>query len=251
MGYTKVVQYGNYTEIYEYEKDLNTTRRPRKALSKIQKARKNRRESDKPRIRSPYSIRRARRNFFRICHANNLKAKTIHFCTLTLAEPTDYRTFLRYLSEFHRRLKNGFQEEGYPPISYIGVPELTKKGTYHFHLLIYNLPPTERIRERKTRNLQRCAWQRGYLDIRYADRVTSGIAGYMAKYMGKFLANPTNEARRAYSSSRNIDKVTITSGNKVFDKDFTPHPVGEIAQRVTTYDVPYLGTCKYSRYQVL
>lgn len=89
----------------------------------------------------------------------------------------------------------------------------------------------------------------------FAPTVTSGIAGYMAKYLGKHLANPTNEARRAYNCSRNIKKVR-SHGTNIYDieKDvgieFISVP-NEIAQRKTEYTVPFLGACSYTRYQVI
>lgn len=251
MGYIKVVQYGNYTEIYDYEKDY-VKPRSRKPLSKLDKKRKIARKAGQPVRRSKFSIRRARTSFFRLCHANNIKAQSVTFCTLTFMEDKPYSDCLRDLSNFARRLKHGFQSEGHSEISYIGVPERTKAQRTHFHLLIYNLQARDVLSERDTRNIQRSCWQKGFLDLRLAEGVDSRIAGYMAKYMGKALTNPDYEFRRAYSCSRNIDKVRIHTSNTIpYDKDFTPYPTDQLAERVSTYEVPYLGTCKFSRYQVL
>jgi len=248
MGYTKIYQFGNITEVYEYEKDINTTRKTRHT-SKIQRNRKKAIKARSGNIRSKYSISRARRSFFRLCHENNLKAQTIHFLTLTLADDTDYTTATRYISQFFNKLRK-HETLKYSEISYIGVPELTKKGTYHFHLLLYNLRPETAIRERETRNLQRKCWQRGYLEIGFAPTVTQGLAGYMAKYMGKHLANPANEARRAYNCSRNIEKIR-SYGSQTLDSYADLLIPDKLAERTASYTVPFLGTCQYEKYHVL
>jgi len=292
MGYTKIVQYGNITEIFEYEKEI----KPRVGQSHLRHLRllqrvgsiptegssvssseslasKRKKERNKNKIcqRSSFSIRRAKKSFFRLCHENNLSAKSIHFLTLTFADDFKYSECLSSVNDFFKKLRaHVISREIYQEISYIGVPELTKKGRYHFHLLLYDLPTeiagdTISVRrynrrkqkwevvyattERFTRNLQRL-YGKGYLDIRPALSVSSGIAGYMSKYMGKFLANPTNEARRAYNCSRNIKKIRSHASNSLaLDKEiFIPD---QLAERVVSYDVPFLGTCKFSRYLVL
>lgn len=269
MGYTKIVQFGNITEVYNYEKDISTKRR--KHISQIAKKRRADIQKLQTNKRTKYSISRAKKNFFRLCHANNIKAKSIHFLTLTIATDTNYGVATSYVRYFFERLKKLNYEVENSELSYIGVPELTKKGRYHFHLLIYNLSskgaglPIQVRRfnrktgkyynestttERFTRNLQRQCWQRGYLEIAFAPTVTQGLAGYMAKYMGKHLANPTNQARRAYNCSRNIEKIR-SYGSKTLDSYSDLLIPDKLADRVATYTVPFLGTCKYEKYHVL
>ena len=260
MGYTKIYQYGNITEIYQYKKDLkNRTNYQNQAIIvhakkyDIQNNKRNNQQKTKTfnrnsisrpvliPFRTRRSIQRARKSFFRLCHANNCKAKTIHFLTLTLAVNTTYSNALRYISRFFNQLKN--ESKRYQEINYISVPEITKAGTYHFHLLIYNLPTELSSSERETRYLQRL-WGRGYLDICLATSLTTGIAGYMAKYMAKYLASTTNEARRAYNCSRGIEKVTSHGSNSLYQELelFIPD---KMAERVANFEVPFLGSCNY------
>ena len=267
MTYSRIVQYGNITETFDYEKDIKPHRKKYKSsLTKKRQAELRKLAGYK---RTAFSIKRAKRNFFRLCHANNCKAQSIHFFTLTLAHDANYSDCLRYIYIFFNKLKKYVSSVSDSQISYIGVPELTKKGRYHFHLLIYNLPtriagdpifirkysrklkqyylqPT--TTERFTRNLQRL-WGRGFLDVCPTTGVTAGIAGYMAKYMGKFLANPTNEAKRAYNCSRNVEKIRSYGSKSLVDyfEDLVPD---KLPERSAEYQVPFLGTCKFKRFQV-
>lgn len=263
MGYTKVVQYGNYTEIYRYTKSY--VKKPKKHVSLLDK--KRRLERNKKRIRFKRSIYRSRVRFFRLVHHNNVRAKSIHFLTLTFAYEVDYKTATRSVSEFFRRVKRRYPQK--VPLSYISVPELTKKGRYHFHVLVYNLcteasgiplyirqydkrkrrykllnTTTERI----TRNLQR-QFQRGYIDIGLATYVTDGLAGYMAKYMAKSLESTKNETRRGYNCSRNIDKTTETGDNQFDDVEDYILDGTEIPYKSGEYDTMYFGNCNFTYYK--
>lgn len=257
MGYQKIVQYGDVTEIYTYEKNLNrkqkgisplTALRIQKGVRNNEKKRNYKKSPTKSELfriqqkakkysRSRRSIARSRQNFFRLCHNNNCLAKTIHFLTLTFAYDVEYKKANQVIRDFFKRVKQNYES----PISYICTPEKTKKGRYHFHLLVYNLPPEEEQNERATRYLQR-QFNHGYLDLRYAPNTTEKIAGYMAKYMGKALTNAKNQGERGYTCSRNIDKVRFFASNSLssYDEMLIPN---EPPSETREYDVPYLGRC--------
>ena len=86
--YTKVIQYGDILEVYKYSQPVF----PRIAgywdktgyCSSAEMCFK-RSKSSLRYIRSDYTKNRALRSFVRLCHHNNLLAKTIHFLTLTYA----------------------------------------------------------------------------------------------------------------------------------------------------------------------
>jgi len=158
MGYTRLVQYGNITEIYQYEKPRNRNQEQSHAkiqriidkkchISNIVKPKQGNlltkpqtsiglSLSNLPRKQS--AINRTLRDFFRLTHHNVVNAKTIHFVTLTFAFDLTYEQALNALKKFINRTQQ-YQKE--VPISYISVPELTKKNRYHFHLLIFDLLP--------------------------------------------------------------------------------------------------------------
>jgi len=245
MGYTRIIQYGDITEIWEYEKDINHHRK--KYVSPLSKKRAKAIREAKQKAgqheRSQRSIVRSKRNFYRLCHHNNLNAKTIHFLTLTFSYDLTFKEANRHVRRFMEAVKKRFPEI---PLSYISVPELTKKGRYHYHLLVYNLPPETPSIERKTRNFQRL-FERGYVDISFAEYTSSGIAGYMAKYMAKAITDHKNEATRGYTTSRNIDKISSQGGNTL--SKYIPLMFIPTSPNIQTskYEVPYLGTCHYKK----
>jgi len=240
MGYTRIVQYGNITELYEYEKN-KPDYRPRYISSLDKKRQKQARLRKKAlglTTRSTRSIKRSRTSFFRFCHANNVAAKTVSFLTLTFSHDVTYKQALKSQSDFFQRLKKNIPSI---PLSHISVPEKTKKGRFHFHILIYNLPPEIQESERSTRNIQRC-FNRGYVDLRPSTYTSEGIAGYMAKYMAKALSNPLFETTRGYNNSRNIIKPSAYGRNTLGGYlDLIIPDEGDRQQ--TEYDVPYLGRC--------
>jgi len=267
MGYTKIVQYGDTIEIYSYEKEIKKRGFDRlqaqRAYDRVYKGVRNtktsslltvkeKRRKDRRNLalkqgfytRSAASIRRSKLNFFRLCHHNNCLAKTIHFITLTFAYDVTIKEATRNVQGFMARVAK-IRGQIAP---YISVAELTKKDRIHFHLLVYDLPPETVKNERNTRNFQR-QWRRGYVDIRYASYTSKGIAGYMAKYMGKALGNAKLATKRGYTSSRNIDKIRVAGGNTLsshLDEIVFPHDeVDEITE--SSYNIPYLGVCQYKR----
>jgi len=240
MGYTKIIKYGNVTEIYEYEKNRRTIKkrvgtswqRKRNARYRAQRISKGTYE------RTKRSIRNSRSNFFRLVHHNVCRADTVDFLTLTFAYDVSYKEATRHVAHFMERIK----KTRAPSISYISVPEQTKKGRYHFHILLFNLPSEISERERKTRYLQR-QFQRGYLDIMRTRYVSKGLAGYLAKYMGKGITGTKNATKRGYTCSRNCAKTYSVAGDAVSGYYDLIIPNGVVQE--STYHVPYMGRCKH------
>jgi hypothetical protein len=146
------------------------------------------------------------------------------------------------MAEFYRRIKKQYEDKN-SPISYIAVPERTKKGRIHLHVLLYNLPPQYAETERHTRNLQG-QYRRGYLDIRLATDKNPKIAGYMAKYLSKSMSDPDVETFRFYNTSRNIQKVTSFGYNQDDNiKDLVELYKPDKFVDQYEYDTIHLGKC--------
>ena len=135
MSYTKIVQYGDIVELYRYEKPTKPPKRPwsyikPKRYTKPQKHVK----------RSLYSRRRATREFIRLCRHNVMHpdTKTITFVTLTFIYDITLPKAYRALSDCMARIRR--QQNPSVRLSYIAVPERTKKDRIHFHLLLFNRP---------------------------------------------------------------------------------------------------------------
>jgi len=119
MGYTRVVQYGDITQIYQYSREYHYKER---YISPTEKKRKKKRDLLKVKTRTKRSIYRSRLRFFRLCHHNNIYAKTISFCTLTFATNVSQQEAQRAISEFYRRINRKIETT--IPISYVSVPEV-------------------------------------------------------------------------------------------------------------------------------
>lgn len=248
MGYTKIVRYGDILEIYGYEKDINRNRGVKKS-TKLQRDRRKKAILEGRYQRSSFSVQRARRNFFRLVHHNNVFASSIVFLTLTYAFDRSRVDSLRDLSLFFKLLNKKYGSLENKGISYIGVPELTKKARIHYHLLVYNLSPQAVQNERSTRDIQRL-WRRGYVHSDIARDKSEKIAGYMAKYMAKSMSDKRFAAWRSYTCSRNIEKVADAGGNAFSQYVELAKPDDALALKVEEYNVPYLGTCYMQRYRV-
>jgi len=248
MGYVKVLQFGDITEIYEYEKNIRHHKRPHMSALDKRRAKEKRDFLKRKGLygRMPKNKKRTVDAFFRLCHHNNCKATTISFLTLTFAYDLTFKEASRNVAEFFRRLKKTRKEIS---LHYISVPEITKEGRYHFHILVYDLPAEISQSERTTRNLQRL-FQRGYLDISPATYTSAGIAGYMAKYMAKAFSDARIESTRVYNCSRGIAKIYNAGGNSIRQYlDMIIPTVDIVKQERVEYDAHYLGRCLLTRIQ--
>jgi len=268
--YTKIVQYGDTVEIYKYDRDLL----PRRERHQSQLQKKRAKERRKKALRSKFSHRRGLVNFFRMAHHNVIKAKSVYFFTLTFKEEYAQQTADRHISQFFRRVNELEKAVSGRKVGYISVPERGQKSTkrLHYHILVFNLS-TEVVgatvtyrrynrfkrvfelayttTERFTRNLQR-EFARGYIDVGAFPTITTGIAGYMAKYMGKSYRVGDNANRRYYRCSRNIEKIASAGFN-------TPPAYLDVIvdlddpgflEYTAEYEVAFLGKCVYSKYTV-
>jgi len=237
MGYSRIVQYATFTETYQYENNL-PPRRPRKTSVLI---RKRIRASKHMATKSRYAVQRAKTSFFRLVAHNVYHARTVFFFTLTFAFDVSLRQGYRYLARFYALVCKYETQKSSSRPSYIAVPEITKKGRLHFHVLFFNLPPEKVSNERNTRYFQHL-WRRGYLTVRAPYDRSIRIAGYMAKYMAKSFKNASVRAVRAYNCSRNIEKVR-SYGSHSLHHDFSLFVDETSLTSTQRYSTMYLGAC--------
>lgn len=241
MGYTKVVQAGNFIEVFNYQK--NYVHKDRSGYKK-QKRKKTAdyRGNSKISFRSKASIQRARRAFFRIVASNLDGADAVSFVTLTLNKEYPIEVCYIFLCQFFKRLRKIYGEK----IRYIGVPEWQKNGRVHYHILVWGLQKPES--ERYNRNIQR-QWGRGFVDVRIARDASIRIAGYMAKYMAKASSDERLRNIRAYTCSRNIKRPFEAGSNSLSDYLAELIPVDNSIVKVAEYDTMYMGRCYYQQFK--
>jgi len=171
MGYTKIVRFGDTIELYEYEKDIKRNRRSRIETS-IQKKRRLARQALKSYVRSDFSIKRAKRSFFRLCHHNNLLADTVTFITLTYADDPVYSSCSRDISLFFKRLRKAHEPTDQTIKYYIAAEYGGETHRPHYHSIMFNVQ-AELIED---------AWSNGSIHI---GDVTGASVGYTLKYISK------------------------------------------------------------------
>lgn len=275
MGYSKIVQYGNVTEVYQYSKDyvhrktqnhfkltlLQGHKRPPPVKNlKKERAKEYRLLRIKNGIYSPSKASRNRTltNFFRLVHHNVVNSNAVHFVTLTFSYDVTFKEAQTHLRRFMERAQKA---QSQVPLSYVAVPERQENGRWHYHLLVFNFTsevsgiPIKRRKnrlpnattERYTRYLQNL-FGCGFLDICPATYKSRGIAGYMAKYMAKTFGDKELATIRSYSCSRNIKKVSSYGSNSF--NPWISHLINNtnlVENEKTVYDVPYMGSCLKTR----
>jgi len=236
MGYARIVQYADITEYYEYDKDFRPPRRRKKPSKRsIQK------------FKSEFSARRARRQFVKVVTNTLYERGCPLLVTLTTHVP-DVQLTEGY--KFIRQFKEHVKSQMGKTFTYIAVPEWQKNGRLHFHLLCWGLLSSreEAEAERHNRNLQRC-YGRGFLDVRFANDSSPKLAGYLGKYMSKAYQDERLAGRKAYTSSRDVDKVRTHGSNALSTYSDELIPNVEALQQTHTYETMYLGRCRVSIYK--
>lgn len=231
---------GNIVELYTYEKGYMIGADPlnkngRAGKEGMQVTDETRREN-RDKVTS-----RARRDVRRIVNSNvgqYGKEFTTKFCTLTFADHiTDLAEANSYFEKFMKRLNYQMFNSKKANIKYTAVPEFTKKGRVHYHVIFYNLPYL------KASHLE-SIWGNGFIKINKIDNVDN-VGAYVCKYMTK--DNEDIVGKKSYFNSRGLFKPTeITEIEKV-ESLRRSLPLENVTY-TTTFDNEYVGTITYLQY---
>lgn len=193
--YKKSVQYGNYIEVYEYDK-VKVTFKKRNTYNLIPDREKKERRVD--------SIGRARTNIYRIVEANVGRYGDFEpvFLTLTFRENikelsvanAEFRLFIKRLN-YRARSK----------LKYLCVPEFQKRGAVHFHMVLFNMPF---IDKHEIEDI----WGLGMTNIQGVKKIKS-MGAYLAKYLSKSTIDKRLRGQKAYFTSRKIYRPIETYGS--------------------------------------
>jgi len=202
MPYVKAIIYGENLELYNYEKDINPTG-GKKLGNKSRDNSSSLVTSGEPTIKKSSrrrdNSRRAGLSFRRLVLANMAFDVPPILATFTYAEnQTDLAVGYKDWNAFVRGVRYHIGKSW----KYIVVPEFQKRGSLHFHALLWGIPEDRRKQERRTRFFARC-WGKGFVDLIATDG-NERIAGYIAKYMVKGYNDERLFAKKAYRCSRNV-----------------------------------------------
>jgi len=175
---------------------------------------------EKKRIQN-ISINRTKTQLIRLVNCNNDLNK---FITLTFRQPIQDLTQANYeLKKFIQRLKTT-----YPQLKYIAVPEFTKKGNIHYHLLTNNKYIKSQFLEQ--------IWKNGFIKINKT-RDQYNLSFYISKYLTKNNFDIRYFNKKKYFFSKNLLRSIITIGIKA--KNFFDSHLKEIT---TNFEKWYKNT---------
>lgn len=254
----KVIECGDFTEIYAYERSNVRCRKEDKSyeeqeqkqvkknigniiddLMMIEKTKNNdyqRREDN---------INQMKQKVKRIVYANvNQYDCTDKFLTLTFADNSKYeltRDRVVYcFNEFKRKFKKIYNDN----FEYIAVIERGTKGTkrLHMHIVTFGLPYIKRKELEKI-------WGYGWIDVKQT-RDTDGAVDYVLKYMNKTLeGNYIEKGKRFYFCSKGLKKPVVKYFN---DWDMEMYRVQKDVGRLlynVEFNSEYVGNCYYSKFK--
>ena len=124
-------------------------------------------------------------------------------------------------------------------IKYLCVPEFTKKGRIHYHVVLFNLPFV------KNKTLQ-SIWSNGFIKINKIDNCDN-VGAYVSKYMTKDNEQMIEE--KSYFTSRNLEKPLEIVNEKeieILADSLSPTDVVYLNSFVNDY----LGLVNYTQYNL-
>jgi len=186
----KYVKYGDYVEIYKFERPIFYNRSP---LSHEQMG-SNRGESP----RRSDNLAAARIKINRLVLGNtDWKVCAPRFVTFTFAENiTSLKEANMYWANFIRKFK-----KSYPNTKYLGVVEFQKRGAVHYHVLFFNLKYKAGIK-----NEIRDLWGQGFIKFKSAKKIEKihHLGLYLAKYLQKDIVDNRLIGEKAFFTSKNL-----------------------------------------------
>jgi hypothetical protein len=184
---------------------------------------------------------RARRDLRRIVNSNIGQYGedfTAKFVTLTFREHiTDLKSANAEYEKFIKRLNYFMFNSKKANIKYSVVPEFTKKGRVHYHVIFYNLPyvKADKLAE---------IWGQGFIKINKIDNCDN-VGAYVSKYMTK--DNEEIKGKKSYFNSRGLLESTEIIEEKKVESLRHSLPL-ENVRYSATFDNEYLGTITYHQY---
>lgn len=196
----KVIISGDNLEFYKYSEPIIITKKQRKNYKKRLRSDVLTSYLDSPSTYKPVSrssFRRTRANISRLVSAN---PDLTRFLTLTFENHVnDLKASSAIFKLFIMRLKYEV-----PNLKYVAVPEFTKKGRIHYHLLTNFSMPNSRLRS---------IWGQGFVMINKISHVKF-VHLYIAKYISKDLFKVNYFGFQKVLYSRNLYRPLVFNGFK-------------------------------------
>jgi len=182
----KAVRFGDRLDVFEYTKTQVTFFRER---GEVYPRKKNA-------VRTSSSISRARSLVVRIIEANVYENRGQFppvFFTMTYRD--DVRELKIANSDFHRFTKRLNRRIG-KKAQYLAVPEFTKRGRIHYHVVYFNLPYVDK-------SVMQDIWSHGFTRIEAVANIRNN-ALYLAKYFSKSAKDRRLVGKKTYFTSKGL-----------------------------------------------
>jgi hypothetical protein len=158
LSYYKVIISGKHVEITKYERPYSINLTSSNFIKKNIRGKNKEQESI-----SSYSLSRARHKVRRLINSNCFlyedKRKKIikpQFITYTFAKNiTDIKKANLHFTKYIKRLNYQYFRNKKAVMKYVVVIEFQKRGAVHYHVVFFNLPRVDKIKERKKRKFQK------------------------------------------------------------------------------------------------
>jgi len=249
MGYNKIISYGDFVDVYEYERDIvrvgsphpRTRSAPRdEGVGVDGQAALQDERREKILGRRSDNARRASLDFRRIVTANLSGSERPVLVTPTYKEnqcdlATGYRHFSAYIQALRYRYGATFK--------YIGVPEFQKRGAVHFHALFWGIPEEVFLSERQTRTLAGL-WGHGFIYLKQTDG-NEKLSFYLTKYMAKAFIDPRLKNQKSYVASRNILRPRVHKGLPYLWPILDDYPIEDEPLVDRSYTTRHLGKGRF------
>lgn len=234
----KVVISGDIVECYRYENGVF-----RGHVSKGGRHNKAS-EEDKKKNRGDV-LSRAKKEVRRIINANigqygeEFRAK---FVTLTFKEHvTDLKTANYEFTKFIKRLNYALFGTKVNNLRYTVVPEFTKIGRVHYHVVFYNIPY---IKADKLSEI----WGNGFIKINAIDNVDN-VGAYVSKYMTKDNDDDRLQGKKCYFNSKGLFKPKEIEDKEMVERILDTLPSEKI-KYTAIFNNDYLGKIEYIQYNL-
>lgn len=128
------------------------------------------------------------------------------FLTLTFQDEkfSDYSLAVYEFTKFIQRLNYFIYNTKIKKIKYLGVPELQKRGVWHFHIVLFDVPyiPQEKLQD---------IWGLGFIKINKVNDINH-LSNYVLKYITKSLYENIQKYKKKILTSKGLDKGFHISG---------------------------------------
>jgi len=183
----RVIVSGNVVEMYQYPQPYFYNWGPGKQSHGDGVVRAAKKRDD--------HILRARRMIRRLINANTA-TETPKFITLTFAN--NVRSLAEANPQFSKFTKELQRRCG--KTRYLCVPEFQKRGAVHYHVIYFDLPYVQRLKE-----LIQKLWPHGFVKV-IAVREIRNIGAYVSKYLQKGVGDARTVMKKGYFCSRRMQK---------------------------------------------